>query len=318
MRQPAMLPEERTRRQDEMPVMPVSVAPTAPPLPVAAVPLEARWPMPVAEFLAGPWLEPADVLLMRKRRSFFAWAIRALTSGYFSKAALVFLVPHRDHDFEKPFVIAAGFGGVDLADLPSYLSLRSSKGRWVVAVKRLEVQWFDAGPRAHVRGLMLAQLQARYDYKRLFWNLATALGRSGFLLLRLLVGTRRALISLRGASRRSKLDRVIGPGFIQWSYYVSTAELIESGAAPASALADVTLLREGRGYKHKPSEAADPPDEEDLFSVTADDLAASSRLAWKFAIVDGFAHRVGTEAEFRSVIAAAGDSRRRETGDGTP
>lgn len=319
----AISPAERARRRAEMPLVPAGKLSTADPAAAIADAGAVAWPMPVAEFLKGPWLEPADVLLMRKRRSLFAWLVRTLSGGRFSKAALVFLVPHRDRDFEKPFVIEAGFSGVDLADLASFLSVRSPKGRWNVAVKRLEAPWFGDKQRAHLRGLLLAQIKARYDFRRLLWNLAAALARSGFVSLRLLVGTRRALLGMRGAAGRGALDRVIGPGLIQWSFYRSATELASAQAVPEAALADVRFFRDADGaasavatVNHAGVASAfgggvGCPDDEVLLSVTADDLAASPRLAWRFAIVDGLVHRVGSAAEFQSVVAAA---RRRTAG----
>jgi hypothetical protein len=269
----------------------------------------ATWPMPVRAFLDGPYLEPTDILLMRERRSLFAWLVSIFTGGFFSKAALVFLVPHREADFARAFVIEAGFRGVDLTEAESFLDY--STRRFDVAVRRLERPWFTDAERNRVRGLMLVYIKARYDFGRLFQNLLVALDRSGFVLLRLFLGPRRAFVRMVNAKRRRSLNRFIGTGFIQWSFREAIAEEVEAGRVPAAALDHVVFSEALR--PQSPTEAPPRIDTDDLLSVTADDLAGSTQLVWKYAIINGLAYQVSSNEEFRALVREARKRRRPAT-----
>src|SRR5262245_34863872 len=48
------------------------------------------WPMPVEDFLAGNFLERADVVLTRRDWNFSSWLIRWATDSPFTHAAMVF------------------------------------------------------------------------------------------------------------------------------------------------------------------------------------------------------------------------------------
>ncbi|MFM9943474.1 MAG: hypothetical protein ACKVP7_28750 [Hyphomicrobiaceae bacterium] len=277
-------------------------------------PSDQSWPMPVAEFLAGAHLEAADILLIRQRRSLFTAAVQILTGGYFSKASMVFLTPHRDEEFTRHFVIEAGFKGVDLTELASYLGNRSR--RYHIGVVRFESAWFTLDQRHHVRAHMLTQIKARYDFQRLFHNLLVSLDRSGFVLLRLFLGPRRAYLRMTNARRRRSLDRFIGPGFVQWSYRTTIQQQIEDGHLPPSVLDELVfcdnLLEPDRNGR------LPEIDEDDLLSTTADDMARSRRLVWKYAIVDGLAHRAQSFAEFQQIVSEARQRRRATSQPASP
>ena len=61
---------------------------------MAVVTHAETWPMPVAQFLAGNYLQRSDIVLCRGKRSLFSWLIRMATRSYFSHAGLIFLVPN--------------------------------------------------------------------------------------------------------------------------------------------------------------------------------------------------------------------------------
>ncbi|MGZ8635024.1 MAG: hypothetical protein ACXWZZ_14375, partial [Solirubrobacteraceae bacterium] len=65
-------------------VPPASAASEPPPPPDDVV--EEVWPMPVEDFLAGKYLERADVELTRREWDISSWAIRWATSSPFSHA----------------------------------------------------------------------------------------------------------------------------------------------------------------------------------------------------------------------------------------
>src|SRR5262245_40899671 len=88
--------------------------PTAPPLPLEEEVVEEVWPMPVEDFLAGKYLERADVILTRREWDVASWAIRWATNSPFSHSAMVFTGPQFESGYTSTFVIEAGTNGVDL------------------------------------------------------------------------------------------------------------------------------------------------------------------------------------------------------------
>ena len=79
---------------------------------------ELHFPMSVETFL-----KHAETLLMRsyvilsRSPTVSSWLIRIATGGFFSHAALVFLVPKPDDGFENTFVLESISAGVGLANL---------------------------------------------------------------------------------------------------------------------------------------------------------------------------------------------------------
>jgi hypothetical protein len=83
--------------------------PTAPePLPLEEEVVEEVWPMPVEDFLAGKYLERADVVLTRREWDVSSWAIRWATNSPFSHAAMVFTGPQFESGYTSTFVIESG------------------------------------------------------------------------------------------------------------------------------------------------------------------------------------------------------------------
>lgn len=260
-----------------------------------------RWPMPVADFLAGSYLEPADILLMRQRRSLFARLVRLFTGSFFSKAALVFLVPHHENDFDSTFIIEANFKGIDLTDLASFFAAKEKV--YVVAVKRYERDWFQTEERNLVRGFMLSHIKSGYDFSRLIDNFWAAIGTSGFVILRLVLGPRWVL---RQVFKRGDGDRItsfIGPGFVQWGYRATAKALADQGTVPAATVDDVIFS--DKMIADLASGKLARVDEEALLSITAEDLAKTRKLAWKYAIIDGEAHEIASEKDFFDKVAGA-------------
>ena len=261
-------------------------------------PRAPSWPMPVEAFLAGPWLEPADILLMRQRSSTFAQLVRFFTGSFFSKAAMIFLVPHRERDFDAPFVIEAAFDGVDLTDLRSFVLSREK--RFVIAVKRLEAPWFEVEQRHLVRGFMLNYIKADYDFGKLFDNLWASLKGAQFFLLRLALGPHWALRQITKRRPAERLNKFIGPGFVQWGYWEATRFLVDNDLAPPERL-DEVVFRE-KLFQEREKGRIRAFDEDDLLGVTAQDMAKSQRLVWKYAIVGGNVHEVSSEADFYDLL----------------
>jgi hypothetical protein len=264
-------------------------------------PQPQAWPITVEQFLAGTYLEPADILLMRQRRSTFAFLVRRLTGSYFSKASLIFLVPHREQDFGATFVIESTFRGVDLTDLASFLTAKEKT--YVVAVKRYERGWFEQEERNLVRGSMLSHIKAGYDYGRLLDNLWGALGNSAFIFLRVLLGPRWVIRQVLKRSDPSRLNKFVGPGFIQWGYQEMAKRLVDDGLLPRDVLDDV-IFRDKLIEDRDRGRIAEI-DVDDVLGVTAEDMAKSTKLAWKYAIIDGEVHEISTEEQFYALVKAS-------------
>jgi hypothetical protein len=271
---------------------------------LVAGPPVPRWPLTIEEFLDGPWLEPADILLMRERSSLFARLVRLFTGSYFSKAAMMFIVPHRERDFAAPYVIEAAFEGVDLTDLSAFVHAREK--RFVIAVKRFEANWFEREERHLVRGFMLNHIKADYDYGRLFDNLWAALKGSYFYFIRIILGPYKALRLFTKRKPAERLNKFIGPGFVQWGYWEATKFLVDNGLLPRKTLDDVVFREALLEERANGSEFSD----DDLLSVTAEDLAKSPRLNWKYAIVDGRVWEIESEGAFHALLAELKNERR--------
>lgn len=114
------------------------------------------WPKKVDAFLAGEYLQKADVMLeQRWSGDVAAWVIRWATNSQFSHAALVYTAPPYDSGISNTFVIEAGTKGVDLTKLTDYV--HDSRVNFI-AIKRLKPQpWFDTNRRSRVRGLLLTE-----------------------------------------------------------------------------------------------------------------------------------------------------------------
>ncbi|QLH37961.1 MAG: hypothetical protein HWD60_01765 [Defluviicoccus sp.] len=59
----------------------------------------------ITEFLAGDHIRRGDIVLCRGKKSAFSRLIRWATRSYFSHAALVFVTPDRDQNFNNTFLI---------------------------------------------------------------------------------------------------------------------------------------------------------------------------------------------------------------------
>lgn len=131
------------------------------------------WPKPVDQFLAGKYLNRADVILTRRSGDLASWIIRWATNSLFSHAAMVYTAPPFDEGLSETFVIEAGTGGVDLTKLSDYA--RGDNADYV-AIKRLRPKpWFNAARQARVRGVLLDKIKACYDFWTI-WKIARNVG----------------------------------------------------------------------------------------------------------------------------------------------
>lgn len=275
---------------------------------VAAAP-EPTWPMPVADFLAGPYLRPSDVVLTRKRQSLRSWAIRMATRGSFSHAALVFLVPRLEKGFDSSFVIEAARTGVGLTNLADYLNDR----RTVVGIKRLDKPWFTEELQCLVRGRLLNAIKAPYCYSSLL-----TIGRDIFNELRygarsLVFGPYKAITK----ARRLKLappNQYICSGLVQQGFLMAIADLAFNDRIAPERLNDVVFRNDLAGLLPRDWSQFTAKEQREIIydyasgfadllqSVTPNDLARSKALDWAYVVRDGEVHRVIDDAHARKLL----------------
>ena len=271
------------------------------------------WPMDLDTFLAGHYLDRADIILTRRNWDISSSIIRWATNSPFSHAALVFNRPGQEPGITNTFVIEAGTSGVDLTNLRDYANDKSS----FIAIKRFKGKWFDEPKQARVRGLLLDKIKASYN----FW----AIGR----ITRTLwfgVQSKMSKQTEDKTQRETTLERYKGKdwtppseficsGLVQIGFVETVLEYIKQGQLPPSALNDVVFHRgaqrwlpdqkgwDALGAEGKnAAEFFEQQNYQALESVTPDDLAKSRKLEWLYLIRDGKVHKVRTLAEVMFLI----------------
>ncbi len=282
--------------------------PTAPALlPPADEAVVEVWPMPVEDFLAGRYLERADVVLTRREWDFASWAIRWATTSPFSHAAMVFTGPQFESGYTSTFVIEAGTSGVDLTNLRDYIADKSA----FIAIKRFRKEWFDEPKQSRVRGLLLDKIKASYNY----WAIGAIARSLWFGVERSVSGDRQAVRNYR-ERKWDAPNEFICSGLVQMGFVEAAIEYIKAGQLPPSALNEVVF---------EPEAATRLPDAEDwgyldaetskttavlfrkqnfdaLQAVTPENLAASEKLEWLYFIKNGLVHKVSSYDEVRKLI----------------
>jgi hypothetical protein len=254
------------------------------------MPKQSQFPMTVKAFLEADehLLARGDIVLSRSP-TLSSWAIRVATGGYFSHAALVFLVPQPDDGFNNTFLLESTSSGVGLANLRSYIGGRHPHAE--IAILRLEAPGCDENYFKQVRGLMLDHVKAGYDYGRVL-NLALSLNfglRLGW--SRLFNGSRS---SMREAIRRTRKRYVkwvppqfICSGFIQYGFVEAMKRIDRSAAS--------VLFKDG----------IEEGDRDAILAVTPEDIATSSKLSWKYVVRRGWVYRVNSHELARKIISGA-------------
>lgn len=144
--------------------------------------------MRVSDFLAESdrYLNRGDIILTRGNY-LSSRLIRLIIGGFFSHAALVFLVPQRSRDFNNTFVLESMPTGIGLAKLSSYIGGKYPSEE--VAILRMTGAGFDAAYFKQVGALMLDYVKTSYDFGR-----AINLGLSLFFPADAKMGTERAAL----------------------------------------------------------------------------------------------------------------------------
>lgn len=277
-----------------------------------------NWPMSVEEFLAGDHLDRADVVLTRKHGNFVSWLIRRVTGSQFSHAALVFLVPHREQEFNNTFIIEAATGGVDLDNLATTLKDKAS----VTAIKRFRSVpppgvmadvWFTQRIQKLVRGRLLNNIRSKYSYGTIFSIIADLIDQTSYGVSEQTRGAEAAL-EARKSRGVEPPNSFICSGLVQLGFVEAIRDLILAGDLPPRALKEVVF---------SPELAADLPDDWSAFSAdeVADivngfvmshaaalqaikpvDLARTPNLEWRYVVREGWVHRVRQHDEVYKLL----------------
>jgi hypothetical protein len=168
-----------------------------------------KFPMRVSDFLndADRYLNRGDIILTRGNY-FSSRLIRLFIGGFFSHAALVFLLPQKQNGLNNTFILESMPTGIGPAKLKSYIG--GQKPSEDVAILRMKGAEFDQAYFKQVGALMLDYVKTSYDFGR-----AINLGLSLFFGLK------------RKWSRKSRRSGILKPwtpaqficsGFIQYGF----------------------------------------------------------------------------------------------------
>ncbi len=245
------------------------------------------FPMTVARFLrhADQLLLRSDIVLSRSR-TFSSWLIRMGTGGFFSHAALVFLVPKPEEGFYNTFLLESVSSGVGLANLRDYVDRR--RGHNDMVILRLNAPWFDDYMRTQVRGLMLDHVKAAYDYRRVFRLALSMLFGLQLGWSRVSKGGEDSMKDAVQKTHRRKTRWVppqfICSGFVQYGFVRAATRAHKSVRR--------VLFREG----------LDPKDMSGILAVTPEDIATTEKLDWLYVITRGMVHKAAGYEEAKRIL----------------
>lgn len=252
---------------------------------------EAR--LPLEEFLSAGHLQQGDIVLFRRKGNFFARNLTRLTGDYFSHSGLVFATPHADPGFTKTYILECNFSGVDITPMDRFIRKR---GAYVLCIKRLERDWFDARMRKVIRGHALNYIKAEYSFRTLTDLFLRT--EAHLLFPKRKSPEHRAQALERNLRRGFKLPRAfICSGFVQYAYFEAVKRAMGNDLpSPAEeVLADCYFANE----RWTNSLQAD------LLCVTPQNMADTSRLSWKYLIHQGDALEVSSQDEALAHVQAA-------------
>jgi len=259
---------------------------------------QGDWPKDVDQFLAGQYLQKADVMLEQRSGDLPAWVIRWATNSQFSHAALVYTAPPFDDGVSNTFVIEAGTKGVDLTKLSDYLhDPRVS----FIAIKRLKPQpWFDSNRQARVRGLLLDKIKAHYDYWTI-WQIA----KQVWFGVQEKVSSRQRTVEAFRNKDWTPPNEFICSGLVQIGFVEMMVEAIKNNQISPEALRDVVFTRSAERYLPTRGLWANLGDEQkniaqifrdllndELYSVTPEDLAQTEKLDWMYLIKENKVYKI--------------------------
>lgn len=260
------------------------------------------WPKPVDEFLRGDYLQLADVVLTQRSGDIASTVIRWATKSAFSHAAMIFTSEHFDSGISGTFVIEAGTSGVDITNFSDYAE---SKGTYV-AIKRLNRTWFNPQRQSRARGILLDKIKDRYDYWTI-WRIA----RNIWFGVESKINSREKTIESYHKRDWEPPNEYICSGLVQIGFVQSLIESIKSGEVPPETLLDVVFTKEAASrlpekanWKYLGAEDGRATAvlfqdvlNDELYSVTPEDLAQSEKLEWLYFIKGGKVYKVSSYAD---------------------
>jgi hypothetical protein len=267
------------------------------------------WPKKVDDFLAGEYLQKADVMLeQRLSGDIPAWVIRWATNSEFSHAALVYTAPPYDSGVSNTFVIEAGTKGVDLTKLTDYV--HDSRVNFI-AIKRLKPQpWFDTNRQSRVRGLLLDKIKAHYDY----WTILQ-IARQVWFGVQEKVRTRQKIIEAYREKDWTPPNEFICSGLVQIGFVEMMVEAIKNEQISPEALRDVVFTKSAEKYLPIRGMWASLGDQQketaaifrqllndELFSVTPEDLAQTEKLDWEYLIKGDKVYKIASYDELLRLV----------------
>ncbi len=281
-------------------------------MPTAIVPAEkeATWPMPVAEFKSGHFLEPGDVILSTRLESFFSFLVKRFDDSRFAHAALTFVTPRHYPGVDRAYLIEATFGGVDLGAFSEIVAPSSvykdtyEKPRYLVGIKRLEADWLTPQMRPLVGGRMLRFIKDDEYNFALLVALATQRSKFFFRLRDSLFGRAPTIGDYLKRSKKFAPVDFICSGFVQFAYVDMVRSAVELGI-----LSD-DMAEKARDDVFFAPWVSPQSSMEELMAVRPLELAASERLSWKYLIYDGLVYKVSSEQEVDEIYNRLNDKRR--------
>jgi hypothetical protein len=266
--------------------------------------------MPAEVFLTGPYLQRADVLLTRKNRDFRSWLIRFATKGSYSRAALVFLVPHQEKGFNNTFVIERSSGGVDLTNFTDSVNDRRS----VIGVKRLAKPWFNDEVQCDVRGRMLNMIKSSYDYSTIITLAREFVRDLAFGVRCRIYGPTRAIRMAREREIKPSKEFICS-GIVQLGFIHTLMDLAGEKRLPPQFLSGIVFRDDLKTFLPEDWEQFPAAEQEEIFydfvvgfsdlmeATKPEDLAATPELEWVYVIRRGKVYPLQSDEQVRELLA---------------
>ena len=158
-----------------------------------------------------------------------------------------------------------------------------------IAIKRCEQPWMTVDVQRSIRGHMLNYIKANYDYWTVLGFIRRLTARPSATDRNSPEGQRKALW------RRRPPTSFVCSGFVQYGFLAAISRLIQTRELPREALQQVLF---------KPGLQPDAVPEE-ILATSPEDLAATDRLTWKYAIRGGRVYEVGSYEQVRNIFRSA-------------
>jgi hypothetical protein len=258
---------------------------------------DQKWPMSTEEFQRKGFLEPGDVLLSTRLKSFFSFLVKRQDKGAFAHAGLVFLTPKHQVGVDGAYFIETNFRGVNLENFakiaPASRPAADARSgpRYVVGIKRLESEWVTPPMRNMVAGRMLRFINDdNYNFS-LLAAMATPIPTVWSWLRDAVFGGAPTVSQYANKKSRFSPVEFICSGFVQYAYVDMVRVSADQGL-----LARANLDKAWNDVFFADWVTPDTSMEE-LIAVRPVELARTPKLAWKYLIFDGRVYRVRNNHE---------------------